>query len=125
LGGRRRRGAEWHPPGAGPAALRGARVVHLAHQDLEERAVGPRLERTIGREGAGAIHQAIIASIPPEEMAVSLALMLPAMNNDDRTELLGGMQAGAPPEVFEGVWSLAGSVLTPGDVAVVGRRLGR
>ena len=46
-------------------------------------------------------------------MAKSLALMLPAMNIDGRTELLGGMRAGAPAEVFDGVWSLAGSVLDP------------
>ncbi len=46
-------------------------------------------------------------------MAASLAIMLPAMNNDDRTELLGGMQAGAPPEVFAGVWSLAGPSSRP------------
>ena len=48
-------------------------------------------------------------------MAKSLALMLPAMNIDDRTELLGGMRAGAPAEVFDGVWGLAGSVLDTGD----------
>ena len=30
----------------------------------------------------------------------------------------------APAEVFEGVWSLAGSVLDPTDLAAVARRLG-
>ena len=30
-------------------------------------------------------------------MASSLALMLPAMNIDDRSEMLGGMHAEAPP----------------------------
>jgi hypothetical protein len=98
--------------------------AYLAHQDLEERVVAPELHRVLGVEGVLAIHQAIIASIPPELMATSLALMLPAMNNDDRTELLGGMQAGAPPEVFAGIWSLAGSVLEPRDIAVLARRLG-
>ena len=57
-------------------------------------------------------------------MATSLALMLPAMNIDDRTELLGGMQAGAPAEVFAGVWGLAGSVLAPADHRALGARLG-
>ena len=52
------------------------------------------------------INQAIVASIPPEEMAIGLSFMLPAMNIDDRTEMLGGMKAGAPPEVFAGVWGL-------------------
>jgi hypothetical protein len=98
--------------------------AYLAHQDLEERIVAPELHRVLGVEGVLAIHQAIIASIPPEMMATSLALMLPAMNNDDRTELLGGMQAGAPPEVFTGVWGLACSVLESRDVAVLARRLG-
>lgn len=98
--------------------------AYLAHQDLEERIVAPELHRVLGVEGVLAVHRAIIASIPPEQMAASLALMLPAMNNDDRTELLGGMQAGAPAEVFAGVWSLAASVLEPRDVAVLARRLG-
>jgi hypothetical protein len=98
--------------------------VYLAHQDLEERVVAPELHRVIGPEGVLAIHQAIIAGIPPDQMAASLAIMLPAMNNDDRTEMLGGMQAGAPPEVFAGVWSLVGSVLEPRDVTVLARRLG-
>ncbi len=50
--------------------------------------------------------------------------MIPAMNIDDRTELLGGMRAGAPAEVFEGVWGLTGSVLPAADFAALGARLG-
>jgi hypothetical protein len=84
----------------------------------------PALESAIGVEGVLGLHQAIIASIPPEEMARSLAIMFPAMNVDDRCELLGGMQAGAPPEVFAGIWALAGSVLAEGDVRAVAGRLG-
>jgi hypothetical protein len=98
--------------------------AYLQHQDLEERLVMPALEDAIGVEAVAGIHMAIIASIPPEEMARSLALMLPAMNIDDRTELLGGMRANAPAEAFQGVWSLAGSVLRPSDHAALGTRLG-
>jgi hypothetical protein len=50
--------------------------------------------------------------------------MLPAMNVDDRTEMLGGMQAHAPAEAFQAVWSVAGSVLRHDDLAALGRRLG-
>jgi len=98
---------------------------YLAHQDLEERQIMPALEAAIGFEAVLGIHQQIIESIPPDVMARSLAFMLPAMNVDDRTELLGGMQAGAPAEVFDGVWSLAGSVLERADLAALGARLGR
>jgi hypothetical protein len=98
--------------------------VYLAHQDTEEWVVMPALEQAVGVPATIAIHEAIIGSIPPEKMAASLAVMLPAMNVDDRTELLGGMQAGAPPEVFAGVWALAGQVLAPTDTAALGARLG-
>ena len=98
--------------------------TYLAHQDLEERVVMPALAEAVGVEALLGINAAIVGSIPPEEMATSLALMLPAMNVDDRTELLGGMQAGAPPEVFEGVWGLAGSVLSPADHRELSIRLG-
>src|SRR5262249_33569701 len=98
--------------------------VYLAHQDFEERDVMPALERTIGFEGVLALHQAIVGSIPPDEMAKTLPLMLRAMNIDDRTEVLGGMQQHAPAEVFTGVWNLAKSALDPADARALGRRLG-
>jgi hypothetical protein len=97
---------------------------YLEHQDVEERVVMPALESAIGVEATIAIHQAILGAIPPDEMARSLALMIPAMNIDDRAEMLGGMRADAPAEVFEGVWGLAGSVLDPTDHAALARRLG-
>jgi len=96
---------------------------YLVHQDVEERVIMPALEAAVGIEAVVGMHQAIISSIPPEEMGRSLALMIPAMNADDRTALLGGMRAGAPAEVFEGVWSLVGSVLDPADLQTLARRL--
>jgi hypothetical protein len=99
-------------------------AAYLEHQDHEERVVMPALERAIGVDAVVGIHEAIIANIPPDRMARFLAVMLPAMNIDDRTELLGGMQAGAPVEVFDAVWSLAGSVLTAADRSVLATRLG-
>ena len=98
--------------------------AYLTHQELEERVIMPGLEAAIGVEAVIGVHQQIIGAIPPQDMARSLALMLPAMNLDDRTEMLGGMRAGAPAEVFEGVWSLAGSVLDSADYAALATRLG-
>lgn len=97
--------------------------AYLAHQDFEERLVMPALEGAVGVDAVLAMHGAIIASIPPDEMVQSLAVMLPAMNVDDRAELLGEMRESAPAEVFDGVWGLAASVLTPADHAAVARRL--
>ncbi len=99
-------------------------AAYLEHQDLEERVVMPALFDAIGFEATLAIHQSIITSLTPEETAMSLAVMIPAMNVDDRTELLGGMRASAPAEVFEGVWGLAGSVLAPVEMDELAARLG-
>ena len=112
---------ELHELYLGLAAFTGS---YLQHIDVEERVIMPALEEAVGVEAVVGIHQAILSAIPPQDMAKSLALMLPAMNVDGRTELLGGMRAGAPAEVFEGVWSLAGSVLAPVDLAAVANRLG-
>jgi hypothetical protein len=98
--------------------------AYLAHQDVEERVVMPALDAAVGVEAVLAMHGAIVGSIPPEHLAVGLSMMLPALNVDDRTELLGGMRATVPAPVFEGVWGLAGSVLRPADHAAVAERLG-
>jgi hypothetical protein len=98
--------------------------AYLAHQDLEERVVMPGLAAALGPELVLGIHVGILSSIPPADMARSLALMFPAMNVDDRTELLGGVQATAPAEVFAGIWGLFSSVVSPDDAAAVGARLG-
>ena len=97
---------------------------YLAHQNVEEQVVMPGLERTIGREALAVIHGTIVASIPPQQAASSLAIMLPAMNVEDRVELLTGMRAGAPAEVFAGIWGLTGSVLMPADYEQLAVRLG-
>ena len=96
---------------------------YLEHQDLEERVVMPALEQAIGVEAVIGIHGSILGSIPPDVLMRSLALMLPAMNVDDRTELLGGMRAAAPPEAFAAVLDLAESVLHPADFAATAARM--
>jgi len=98
--------------------------AYLEHQDFEETKVMPALAAVMGVDEIVAVDQAIVATIPPDVMAASLGFMLPAMNVDDRAELLGGMRSDAPPEVFAGVWALAGAVLTPEDHAALGARLG-
>jgi len=97
--------------------------AYLEHQAMEERIVMPALERAAGVEAVIGVHQAIVGSIPPQQMAQSLAFMLPAMNVEDRAELLGGMRMAAPPESFGAVVDLARSVLLPTDFLALAARL--
>ncbi len=97
--------------------------AYLAHQLVEERVVMPTIEQVIGSERVRGLHIAIVSSIAPEQMARSLAFMLPAMNIDDRTEMLTGMKMTAPSEAFEAVTGLARSVLETADFAALAARL--
>jgi Hemerythrin HHE cation binding domain len=97
--------------------------AYLAHQDVEERVVMPALEASCGVPGLLELHARILAEISPEDMGWSLSVMIPAMNIDDRAEMLGGMRAEAPTEVFAGVWGLVTTVLPADDVAALAARL--
>ena len=99
-------------------------ATYLRHEDVEERTVMPALLAHLGPDGVRNVDQALVASIPPDEKAAGLAVMLPAMNVDDRYELLDGVRAGGPPEVFAGVWALVQAVLAPRDVSSLAARLG-
>jgi hypothetical protein len=57
-------------------------------------------------------------------VAAALAIMLPAMNIDDRAEMLSAARAGARAEVFAGTWGLTGTLLTRSDHAAPAARLG-
>jgi hypothetical protein len=97
--------------------------TYLAHQEMEERVVAPTLLAAIGYDELRQIDEALVASIPPDVMAAGLAVMFPAMNIEDRVDMLGSMKVGAPPEAFAGVWALAQSVLDAGDVQALADRL--
>jgi hypothetical protein len=95
---------------------------YLAHQDMEERVVMPALWNALGLEPLLAMHADILQNISPDDMGWSLSMMLPAMNVDDRTEMLHDMRAEAPPEAFAGVCALASEVLeTPDHIALMAR----
>jgi len=96
---------------------------YLRHQDIEEREVLPALLDAMGPEVLTVLHLDLVASIPPPDMGFALTYMIPGMNIDDRADLLGGVKATAPAEVFAGVWALAGSVLAPADLRALGARL--
>jgi len=79
-------------------------LLHMLH---EETVTWPLLCALFGDDELMAIEQAIIASLTPDENIGFMRLMLPAMNRTERTELLTGMKAGAPPEAYSAVIELA------------------
>ena len=96
---------------------------YLQHQEFEELEVMVMLSQHLAFDELLAIDNSIVASIEPDMLARSAALMLPAMNIDDQTELYEGARAGVPAEVFQGMLSLAQAVLEPARYAALAQRL--
>jgi hypothetical protein len=99
-------------------------ATYLAHMAEEEGAFSDALFAAYTDRDLMAIESELVASIPPPRMGAFMELMLPAMHLDERLELLAGMRAGAPPEVFAGVCQLASQVLPARDYRELEARLG-
>jgi hypothetical protein len=97
---------------------------YLQHQEFEEFEVMVMLSQHLSFDELLAVDNAIVASIPPDMMAKSAALMLPAMNIEDQVELYEGARAGVPPEVFAGMVALGETVLDPERYQALAGRLG-
>jgi hypothetical protein len=97
---------------------------YLQHQELEELEVMVMLSQHLSFAELLTIDNEIVASIAPDMMAKTAALMLPAMNIEDQAELYLGARAGVPPEVFQGMVMLAESVLEPPRYQALCARLG-
>jgi hypothetical protein len=98
--------------------------AYVVHQEFEELEVMPALSAALPVDELVAIDLQIVANLTPEEMVQSATIMLPAMNVEDRVELVGGMKEGMPPEAFAGAWALTASVLPADEFAQLGARLG-
>ncbi|PPE71956.1 hypothetical protein C3942_20665 [Solimonas fluminis] len=85
------------------------------HMDIEEVRNNAALWAAYGDAEILAIEQALVASIPPPEMMLTLRWMLPSASHGERCALLMGMRAGAPAEVFAGVLGMLQPLLTPRD----------
>lgn len=76
---------------------------NFQHMDVEETANNAVLWESHTDEELAAVHDALVASIPPEKMLAYLRWMVPAMAPDERVELLTGIRQNLPAEAFVGV----------------------
>lgn len=80
---------------------------NFQHMQIEETANNAALWALYTDDELVAIHDRLVASLPPAENALVARWMIPALSPTERAGLLGGLQLGAPPEVFEGVLGMA------------------
>ncbi len=86
-------------------------AAHLEHMLEEEQVTQMLMWAHFTDEELMDIHHQIIQHIPPQKMLAWMKYILPALNHEERFDLLKGMQAGAPAAFFEQVMSVAEAVL--------------
>jgi hemerythrin-like domain-containing protein len=106
------------------AGLASFTALYLDHMAVEEHDLMPALSDAMSQDELRRVLTAIRVSVPTDEMCRALRYVLPALDVDERTGLLGGMQAMTRPEVFEGFRALAEEVLGQADYSVLAGRLG-
>jgi len=105
--------------GAAALALYRELAVFVAenflHMQVEETRNNASLWAAYSDEELIEIHDALVASIPPEEMASLLQLIVPALAPAERAQMVLGMQAGMPADAFHGALAVVRPVLSERD----------
>lgn len=76
---------------------------NFQHMNLEETQNNAALWAHYTDDELDALHHRLVASLPPQEMMGVLRWLIPASSPAERSQLLGGMQAGAPAAAFQAV----------------------
>ncbi|MCU1376930.1 MAG: hypothetical protein JWO68_4216 [Actinomycetia bacterium] len=97
---------------------------YLGHMALEEDEVMPALRGALSVDELFDVDMQLRGAVPPPTMCAFISVMTPAMNTEERVSMLGGMQAGAPPEIFELFRNAAEAALDAADYRSVATRLG-
>lgn len=90
-------------------------AANFEHMHYEETAHNAALWAAYSDAELERIEGELVASIPPEAMAMIAPWMLRYVSHAERVTLLAGMRKGAPPEVFEGMLGLAAAQLGARD----------
>ncbi|HEY5272506.1 MAG TPA: hemerythrin domain-containing protein [Acidimicrobiales bacterium] len=100
-------------------------ALYITHLLLEEGDVMARLRGLVSLRQLFELEMAIRTGISPETMCDFIAVMAPAMNPDERSNMLVGMRDGAPPEIYEQFRAATAASLDPSEYAAVAARIAR
>jgi iron-sulfur cluster repair protein YtfE (RIC family) len=96
---------------------------NFQHMHVEETAHNAVLWARYTDAELAAIHNALVASIPPAEMMFVLRWMVPFMNLAERTAVLADMKAHAPAPAFDAVLGTVRPHMDAGEWAKLARSL--
>lgn len=90
-------------------------TFYFAHIDFEEESVQPTLWKLCTNEELGNQFKLILANQTQEELMENLGMMFPAMNLNERMQILSMGRASMPPEAFQAVLKIVEHSLNPED----------
>lgn len=79
----------------------------FVHMEIEETENNAALWAAYSDAELNALHDAIVASLTPEETALVMRWLIPAISPAERAGMLAGMREHAPAPVFEGTLAIA------------------
>ena len=97
---------------------------NLVHMNVEETAHNATLWELCSDAELQDIHQRIMASVGPDELALVLRWMVPALSPAERAEMLCALQRDLPPEAMRGILDIVRRHLDDGAWAKLARALG-
>lgn len=97
---------------------------NFQHMHMEETAHNAVLWARYTDAELAAIHDALVASIAPDDMMYTLRWLVPCMNPAERAGMLLDMQAHAPAPAFAAALDVVRPHLTPAEWAKLSRALG-
>ena len=97
---------------------------NFEHMNVEETTHNAVLWATYSDAELAEVHDRLLASIDPAEMALVARWMVPAMAPAERAEMLGAMQQEMPPEAMQGVLDIIRPHLDDTAWAKLARALG-
>lgn len=89
----------------------------LPHLHEEETVVMPQIWQHRTDDEIAATRARFMAAVPPDQFALTMELLLPALDRTTRLGLVAGLAATAPPAVVEAVLAIARRLLGAEDAA--------
>jgi hypothetical protein len=106
------RHAAWRRLQRGLALFTGDNLLHM---DVEETVNNAVLQACYTDAELAALHQRILASLSPQQMALSTRWLLIGSSPAERAQIMGGMRADAPPPAFDAMLGIARQCLAPAE----------
>jgi hemerythrin superfamily protein len=99
-------------------------AAYLDHMNREEEKLVPLMRERFTDDQIRMMRGAIMGAMPPDRMAAILGWMLPSLNVGEMTEMLGGIKASSPPQVFQFISGIAAQRVDPLRWQTVKQRIG-